>query len=322
MKHVRIEWCGAEIAPGGPLAGLSLFAVGNLTQVEDVQVRFGADDGVELMGGAVPLKRVIVDACAGDMFDYSFGWSGWGQFGIGRAKADAAGENGIELDNTEVPPGTAGFGDTPITRPIITNVTLVGPDDPSSTGTGVGLLLRRGAGSRLYNFIVQGFEAAGLDVDDGGHLRAELPGPTLREVLHLFPERSDRDGACHAAAGARRRPGRSRLGVALQERIGDSRRRRHEHPGYGPPAHGPSPSDRPGLPRSGPRHHHESLRAADHQQLVLACAVSRSDAPGSSRGRLDTEALDPLAGALNLQEHWGQKKSRRPGFSPRPALHL
>ena len=165
LSYVRIEWGGTQIAPNNEVNGLSLFAVGSGTQLDHIQVRFNNDDGIEWFGGAANLKYGIVEGCDDDMYDYSFGWSGNGQFWVGQSKADTA-DMGFEVDNSEVPPGTAGFVDTPITRPFVSNVTLAGPNDQATPKAQMGLLLRRGSGNHLYNFIVQGFKVAGLDVDD------------------------------------------------------------------------------------------------------------------------------------------------------------
>ena len=94
-----------------------------------------------------------------DSFDYSFGWQGRGQYWLCQ-QSPADGERGFEVDNNE-----STFDVTPLTNPLIANVTLIGA--PSGDESDAGFILRRGCGGRIYNALVGGFNDAGLDIDDG-----------------------------------------------------------------------------------------------------------------------------------------------------------
>jgi len=159
LNHVRIEWGGGEIAPNSTNA-LSLCAVGSGTRLDHIMLRFSGDDGLELRGGAAWLKYLLVDSCADEMFACSLGWSGQGQFWVGRAGPDLGG-NGFEAVNggSEREPGSPRRA-----QPVISNVTLIGPNGTNvMTQQGVNIL--QGGACRLYNFVVQGFDVA-LDIDD------------------------------------------------------------------------------------------------------------------------------------------------------------
>ncbi len=166
LEYVRIEYGGFPISPDNEVNGLSIFACGSKTKLSHIQVKFNDDDGFEWFGGTASLKYGIVAFVSDDSFDYSYGWRGQGQFWVALAHPDLANnENGFEVDNSEA--GVGAFEDTPRTMPTISNVTLVGKGDPGAGGkAGTGILLRRGAGTRLYNFIIQGFTKGGFDLDD------------------------------------------------------------------------------------------------------------------------------------------------------------
>lgn len=162
LSYVRVEFGGTPISPDNEVNSISLFGIGSGTQLDHIQCKFNDDDGIEWFGGAASVKYGLVTCVTDDMFDYSFGWRGMGQFWVGQEKGDSA-DTGFEVDNSEA---AGSFANTPITSPTISNVTLVGTGDPSSVGGGVGILIRRGAGTKLYNFLVQGFKKQGFDVDD------------------------------------------------------------------------------------------------------------------------------------------------------------
>ncbi len=162
LSYVKIEFGGTEIAPDNEVNGLSLFAVGSGTEMDHIQIRFNLDDGVEWFGGAASLKYGIMFGISDDSFDYSFGFSGKGQFWVAQQRGDEA-DRGFEVDNSE-----SDFSALPLTHPVISNVTLIGdPDTNEGTLSTDGILLRRGCGTQLYNAIVQGFKVSGVDIDDG-----------------------------------------------------------------------------------------------------------------------------------------------------------
>lgn len=163
LSYVRIEYGGFPISPDNEVNALSMFAVGSGTQLDHIQVKFNDDDGFEWFGGAASLKYGLTTFVSDDMFDYSFGWQGNGQFWVGLEKGEAA-DNGMEVDNSES--GVGAFTDEPRTRPTLSNVTLIGTGAEDSPDGGKGFNLRRGAGVLLRNFIIQGFKGPGFDLDD------------------------------------------------------------------------------------------------------------------------------------------------------------
>lgn len=173
LQYVRIEYAGKAVNPGDEVNGLSLYTVGNGTTIDHIQVVRGLDDGYEFFGGAVNCKYLIAYDCADDDFDMDDGYHGKIQYGVSVKDpqfTDAKGTSGdisnnFEVDNTN---GQIPFTTTPITHPLLSNFTAIGPNDASNTSAdfGYGMRFRRGSQVVLANSIVLGGQKAGLDVED------------------------------------------------------------------------------------------------------------------------------------------------------------
>lgn len=156
LRYVVIKHAGFEVVEGSELNGLTLNAVGSGTTIENVQTYTTQDDGFEMFGGAVNLKRVIGVNVGDDTFDFSEGWVGNIQFALA-LHTDGA-NNCIEADNT----GENRADDiAPLTKGRISNLTCVTSsvarnmgEFPSSKGDSEGMVFREGAFFELYNSIV------------------------------------------------------------------------------------------------------------------------------------------------------------------------
>ncbi len=165
LSYVRIEFAGFELQPTREINGLTLYSVGSGTQIDHVQVHKGSDDGIEFFGGTVDVKFAIVTGAEDDSFDYSYGWSGRGQFWIVQQDQDT-GDRGIEADNNEIQNTSPDFNNLPLTEPEVYNYTFVGRFPQGVGDDNVGLKIRRGAAGRLFNGIIGGFGSYFLDIDD------------------------------------------------------------------------------------------------------------------------------------------------------------
>jgi hypothetical protein len=161
LKYARIEWAGFELAPDNELNGLTLGGCGSATEVDYVQVYKGADDGVEIFGGTVNIKHIVITEADDDGLDWDFGWNGKAQF-IVVSQNQTVGNGGIEADNNRNSPNAE-----PRSSPTIYNMSMIGSDaDPGMAGKRqFGLILRRGTGARIYNTIVTRFADIAVDVD-------------------------------------------------------------------------------------------------------------------------------------------------------------
>jgi len=165
LKYVRIEFPGIAFQKDNEINGLTLGSVGAGTTIDYVQVAFSGDDSFEWFGGTVNAKHLVSTANVDDVFDFDNGFSGKLQFLVGQrdpSLADQAGQsNGIESDNS-----ASDFTVSPRTRPVISNMTLIGPGntgvDPKHEYAN---LWRRGSKMILANSVFIGFRY-GLDIRD------------------------------------------------------------------------------------------------------------------------------------------------------------
>lgn len=155
MEYVRVQHSGYTIAANNELNGISFGGVGRGTVVDHVQVHNSSDDGIEIFGGSVNLKHVVLTGNDDDSLDTDTGWNGALQFGIVVQRA-GGGDRMNEMSNA------GGATRTPVSNPHIANVTYVG----RSTGGGVGILMNTATNSEFYNVVVTGSSAGCLDVDD------------------------------------------------------------------------------------------------------------------------------------------------------------
>src|SRR5690606_36147159 len=80
LKYVRIEFAGYDVTQTGQeLNGLSMYAVGSGTTIENVQTVAGLDDSFEWWGGAVDVRNLISYESGDDHFDWTEGYQGRGQ---------------------------------------------------------------------------------------------------------------------------------------------------------------------------------------------------------------------------------------------------
>jgi hypothetical protein len=124
LRFVRVEFAGIEFSPDNELNGIAFQGVGRGTIVDHIQVSFNKDDGIEMFGGTVDIKHVVLTGIGDDSIDWTFGWSGRLQFAVVQQRGDDA-DRGIEADNN------GNNNDLlPRSNPTLYNVTLIGdPDD-------------------------------------------------------------------------------------------------------------------------------------------------------------------------------------------------
>lgn len=158
LRYVRVEYAGIEFSPDNELNGIAFQGVGSGTIVEYVQVHMSQDDGIEMFGGTVNLKYVLVTGARDDSFDWTDGWAGKAQFLVVQQYGDDA-DNGFEVDNSSKDNEA-----TPRSAATIYNATLVG--DPAGPESDSGMLIREGAAGTFANFIVTGFNKVGLDINN------------------------------------------------------------------------------------------------------------------------------------------------------------
>lgn len=170
IKYTQILFAGFAVRPNEELNGLTLNAVGSGTLIDYVHVHAGLDDGVEMFGGTVQMKHLVLTDINDDSLDWGLGWQGRAQFVLIQQASDD-GDRGIEADNNE-------SGDLqPRSKPILSNLTLIG----ASVAT-EGALLRRGTGANIWNTIITGFPTCVLIDGAPTFVNAGAPGNLSGEL--------------------------------------------------------------------------------------------------------------------------------------------
>jgi hypothetical protein len=182
LKYVRIEFPGIALEPNKEINGLTMGSVGKATIIDYVQVSFSGDDSYEWFGGKVNCKHLISYRGLDDDFDTDYGFQGKIQFGLvirDENLSDAPGDsNAFESDND-----AAGSNAQPLTMPIFSNITIVGPKGNGTTVLPVGekfekaFRLRRNTATSVFNSLVTGWEK-GLSVE-GTSSEDNVTGDTL-----------------------------------------------------------------------------------------------------------------------------------------------
>lgn len=180
LRYVRVEFPGIAYATNNEINGITFGSVGSKTVVDYVQVSYSGDDSFEWFGGTVNAKHLVSIANVDDIFDFDNGFSGRLQFLVAQRNpelADQAGQsNGIESDNSEKV-----WDSNPRTRPVISNMTLIGPGVTADAKHEYANLWRRGSKMILANSIFIGFKY-GIDIRDketGDALVATTEGNSL-----------------------------------------------------------------------------------------------------------------------------------------------
>nr|MBP9187047.1 PKD domain-containing protein [Bacteroidia bacterium] len=176
LSYVRLEFGGVVITPGNEINGLTMGGIGKGTQLDHIQVTQANDDGFEWFGGNVNAKYLISHRNIDDDLDTDFGFQGKIQFALiirDSAFYDrGAGPttNGFESDNDG-----AGSNNTPLTWPIFSNITAMGPLANAAPLTGSlagnsfnnGARIRRNSATSIFNSVFMGWPN-GLFIDGSG----------------------------------------------------------------------------------------------------------------------------------------------------------
>jgi hypothetical protein len=210
LRYIRLEYAGKAVNPGDEINGLSLYAVGSGTIVDYIEVLRGYDDAFEIYGGTVNCKHLIAYNCADDDFDFDDGYVGKIQFAVSikdPAFTDPKGTSGdisnnFECDNVNPSSGFL-LNRAPITFPVMSNITAIGPNSSTNPDFGVGMRWRRGSKFILANSVVVGGQDAAIRIDDDSTLAYFHRGTSAmyNSYLHNFGGRYVQVAAATTIAG-------------------------------------------------------------------------------------------------------------------------
>lgn len=168
IKYLRIEYAGGlnpameEEWELDMASGLSLNGVGSGTEVEHVMVSHSKDDGFQFVGGNVNAKYLISHNNGDDDFDFDRGYTGKLQFLVAYRTALSTSVirgNGMESLNDKDASNVQ-----PYTRPVISNMTIMGPAPVNTdlTNQSQGIYIRRNTRFLVRNSIIAGYANGGL----------------------------------------------------------------------------------------------------------------------------------------------------------------
>ncbi len=149
ITNLVIKGTGAQINSESQYNGVSLYAVGSGTMIENLAVINGADDGIEFFGGTASVKNIYLENNEDDAVDWTEGWNG-------------------TITNTYISHTIAGFstafeGDKANNNPKFINVTAM------STVDGTALQFKKESGATITNLYLDGY-AKNIDMKDNGAL--------------------------------------------------------------------------------------------------------------------------------------------------------
>ena len=157
LQYIRIEYAGGAIDGNAELNGLSLYAVGNETVVDYVQIYKGSDDGVEFFGGTVNASHIVVTDAEDDSIDWTEGYTGTltDVYVVQNTGVDH--DSAFEMDgfNTDFS-NEGGY----LSAPTVNNVTVLGDLD-----SGRAFRLRAGSRGIFTNVLIEDF-GRGIVIED------------------------------------------------------------------------------------------------------------------------------------------------------------
>lgn len=149
IRYLVIKGTGAQINSESQYNGVSFYAVGSNTEVENLSVINGADDGVEFFGGTVEVSNLYLENNDDDSIDWTEEWSG--------------SVTNAYISNTIGGFSTVFEGDKDNANPTFTNITAV------STVGGTALQFKKQSGGTITGLHLSGYDVD-LDMKDGGAL--------------------------------------------------------------------------------------------------------------------------------------------------------
>lgn len=167
LQYVIVRHAGFEISLDNELNGITFYATGSGTQVKNIQVHRNFDDGVEFFGGTTFVRNVVLTEEGDESLDWDAGWRGGAQ-NVLAIQAPTSGNSCIEADNNK-----SNNEATPVSFPLITNVTCIGGDTRQPAFN-----LRLGTKFQIWNTIISGFQN-GIDLNDSATFKRAGANPTV-----------------------------------------------------------------------------------------------------------------------------------------------
>lgn len=174
MSYVQIRYSGFVLSGSSELQGLTPSGVGTGTQLDHIQVHNSSDDGIEIFGGSIHPRYLVLTGNEDDNLDSDVGYRGTVQYllSIQRANNDI-GDSFLETDSNGGSAANNGEDALPRQYLKVANFTAI---HRSTTGSnGAAMLLRGGADLTLVNGLVVAPTNSCLRIDSTTTVRAADP---------------------------------------------------------------------------------------------------------------------------------------------------
>lgn len=169
IRYLIIEGAGAQINADSQYNGLTLYAIGSGTTIENIALLNGADDGVEFFGGTVSVKNMYLENNEDDAIDWTEGWSG-------------------TVTNAYVLHTIAGFSTAIEADGLNKNPKLINITAVSSKG-GTALQFKKESGATISGLALIGYDTS-IDMKDNGTIANVLiedvvadPGKSYTDIV-------------------------------------------------------------------------------------------------------------------------------------------
>ncbi|KAA1244973.1 hypothetical protein [Aquimarina sp. RZ0] len=133
MTYVRIEYAGQKHSSSKELSGLSLYALGSGSIINNIMVSYSGDDSFECIGGNLNMNNLISYKAKDDDFDFSLGYKGvlYNIIAIRHPYiTDISGSYAIEIDGYDKKSGL--LSKESVSQVIVKDATLINLSDHSN----------------------------------------------------------------------------------------------------------------------------------------------------------------------------------------------
>jgi hypothetical protein len=193
MRYFQIKYSGFPLFNNVELQSLTLAGVGSGTTIEYFQSYNSSDDGVEIFGGNVNLRYVVINGADDDGIDTDTGYRGAIQFAIVTQRPTIPTSGGRALEWSAAPSGTTYYS-----QPKISNLTVVGRN--AAVAADSTIVLNTGTTPTIINSVFTNpttSASACLDLDDA---QTVANGPIFRSVFFSCARPFEEDTNVGAAA--------------------------------------------------------------------------------------------------------------------------
>ena len=169
LKYVQVHFAGAQASATSPSrSAVLLNSVGTGTVVDHMQITNSLNDGLTALGGKVKLDYILSYNQRRIDYQLSFGYQGNMQF-IAALRFTPTIVPPVSVYGMNISNHISNLNATPITKPTISNLTVLGPNYCGATSVSANYqyavrFFNNGA-AEMYNSVLSSFNGKGLLID-------------------------------------------------------------------------------------------------------------------------------------------------------------